>query len=108
MTHALVGCEGNGGAGRAILNCVADYVNEMTEEGAVRLQFNSEDSHEMPVVWVLAVAWNSIWAARTTGKKPELFTIRAELEARVSLLREARRFCNDVTIITTIIENMPF
>ena len=106
VTHALISCVGNDGVGITVLNCVNIHVNGMTDEGAVRLQFNTEDNYEMPVVWVLAVAWSYIWETRALGKKPELFNMRAQLEARVALLRKARKFHNESEAITAIIEGL--
>ena len=40
------------------------------------------------------------------GKKPELYMVRADLEAKVSLLRETRKFNNQAEMITTMITNL--
>ena len=106
LVHALIHCQGNKGAGRAVLNCASRYVTELTGEQAVRLQFETEESFELPVVWFLAVSWISIWEARVLGKKPELYMVRADLEAKVSLLRETRKFNNQAEMITTMITNL--
>ena len=89
-----------------MLNCASGYVTELTGEQAVRLQFETEESFELPVVWFLAVSWISIWEARLLGKKPELYMVRADLEAKVSLLRETRKFNNQAEMITTMITNL--
>ena len=106
VLHALVTCEGNGGVGKSVIDCVSNYGLEITYQSIIRLQFKSEESHEMPVVWVLAVAWASIWEARTKGKKPELYVIRAELEARINLLRDTRKFKKEAEIISNISTNL--
>ena len=49
------------------------------------------DHQELPVVWFLAVAWSSMWESRKLSRGPELYRIRADLEAKVSLLRETRQ-----------------
>ena len=78
----------------------------MTDEQAIRLHFDIEDSYELPVVWFLAVSWASIWDGRMAGKSPELYRVRADLEAKVSMLRETRRFEADAEKITEMINNM--
>ena len=50
----------------------------------------AEGADEYPVVWFLAVTWTNIWDSRRIGRRPELYRIRADLEAKVSLLRKTR------------------
>ena len=78
-------------------------MNGMTEEQALRLQFESEETSELPVVWFLAVSWTAIWEARLLGKRPELYRVRADLEAKISLLRETRLFNDAAGKISTMI-----
>ena len=108
VMHALVTCAGNGGVGRSVLDCVAAHigVGGMTDEQAIRLHFVCEDSNELPMVWFLAVAWTSMWETRMAGKRPELYRVRADLEAKVSLLRKTRHFKADAEEITIMINNM--
>ena len=86
LQHALVRCPGNGGVGHAALQSLPhipgpnDTIVQMIAEGA----------DEYPVVWFLAVTWTNIWESRRTGRRPELYRIRADLEAKVSLLRKTR------------------
>ena len=47
-------------------------------------------SNELPVVWFLAVAWMNIWSTRKSTRRLEYYKVRADLEAKVSLLRETR------------------
>ena len=60
----------------------------------------------MPVVWVMAVAWANILETMVSGKKPELFTIRAQLEASIALLRKARKFEKEAEAITAMVEEL--
>ena len=108
VMHALVTCAGNGSVGRSVLDSVAAHigVGGMTDEQAIRLHFDIEDSNELPVVWFLAVSWASMWDARMAGKRPELYRVRADLEAKVSMLRETRRYKDDAEKVTTMINNM--
>ena len=92
LEHALVICEGNDGVGRGVLDCVSMYAAQtMTAEQALPLKFISEDVHELLNFWLLVVAWASMWEARLVGKRPELYRVRADLEAKVSLLCETRK-----------------
>ena len=89
--HALIQCPANQGAGLAIVQGLPtppqddDHLQEV-----LLLQLDLEDSLELPVVWYLATAWFSIWESRKVGKLPELYKVRADMEAQVNLLRETR------------------
>ena len=89
LVHALVRCAGNQGVGQAVLHCLPldDAIDDLK---VLKLQIELEDSLHFPAVWFLSVAWNSIWESRRLGKRPELYKVRADLEAKVSLLRETR------------------
>ena len=106
LNHALISCPSNGGAGRAVINCVAIFTPGMTDQQALRLEFPAEESSELAVTWVLGMAFFHIWEVRRLGKRPELFTIRADLESKVSLLRQARRFNNDIILIRSMLDQL--
>ena len=90
QVHAFIRCPGNHGVGEAVLHCLPEHA-DLEDQLVLKLQQNLEESQELPVVWFLAEAWRSIWESRTLGKRPELYKVRADLEAKVSLLRETRR-----------------
>ena len=104
LPHALMRCPGNQGVGDAVLDCLPNSDN-LNHNNLLNLQFTLEDSHEYPTVWFLAVAWSSIWESRRLGKRPELYRVRADLEAKVSLLRETR-FSDSAEIISTMISKL--
>ena len=89
LVHALVRCPGNQGVGQAVMHCIPQQAGHQ-DQYFVKLQLDLEDHLELPVVWFLAAAWSLIWERRKQGKRPELYKVRAELEAKVSLLRETR------------------
>ena len=78
----------------------------MQDQDVLHLQIDLEDHLQLPVVFVLAVVWSMIWESRRLGRRPELYKVRAELEARVSLLRETRRHAEAADEITSIISNL--
>ena len=94
------------GVGRAVLDCVSRQVDKLTDVQALRLQFEMEESLELPVVWFLAVSWTSIWEARLLGRRPELYKVRLVLEPKVSLLRETRKLYNEAEKISSMIVSL--
>ena len=69
LLHALVRCPANNG---------------------IRWSCSTLPALELAVAWILAVAWSSLWESRKLGRRPDLYKVRADLEAKVSLLRETR------------------
>ena len=104
LEHALVTCSGNQGIGTAVLGSLP-LQHRVQGHHALKLQFDLEDHLELPVVMFLSIAWSSIWESRAHGKKPEPYKVRADLEAKVSLLRETR-FAEITDIITSMITKL--
>ena len=65
-----------------------------------------DESLVLPVVWSLAVAWLALWNLRQKRTRPQLYLVRAEMEAKIALLRECRKFSNEAAVIDTIIGNI--
>jgi hypothetical protein len=104
LVHALIRCPGNNGVGEAVLHCLPVQVHgALEEQHALKLQLTLGESEELPAVWFLAEAWRSIWESRTLGKRPELYKVRADLEAKVSLLRKTRNHGEAAELISTMI-----
>ena len=104
--HALVHCPGNNGVGVNVLGSLNHFVPGLCVADAMCLDFDVDECLELPLVWFMAVAWGSIWNLRQSKIRPQLYLVRAQLEAKVSLLRECRRFTNAVALINTIIETL--
>jgi hypothetical protein len=57
-----------------------------------------------PLVWLLAVTLLSIWEQRQTSQKVQPYLLRANLEAKVSLLRKTSSTCSTI-LAEKIIDN---
>ena len=91
LVHALVRCPANQGIGEAVLGCISQHIQDgVPDDEVLQLHLHLDGDLELPVVWFLAVAWNALWECRKLGRTPELYKVRADLEAKVSLLRETR------------------
>lgn len=106
LPHALVLCHGNNGVGTRVMQTLQSFVPGLGVEEALRLDFTVEESLRLPLVFALAVAFGAIWDLRLRKTRPQLYLVRAQLEAKVSLLRECRRFTNDATIIDNFINTL--
>ena len=88
LQHGLVDCVGNQGVGHAVLECLPFVSVDKIKVLKLHLQLDSD--LELPVVWFLSASWLSIWETRKSGRRPELYQVRSDLEAKVSMLRETR------------------
>ena len=89
--------------GSWLLTLVRQIDPGVTPAGLLRLEFQSEESQEMPLVWIVAHNLLYIWEIRSNGKKVNIIETRAKLEFKISLLRETR-FRNQYEIIKELFE----
>ena len=91
IPHAFFNCTHNMGAGHNLLAVLRDIMPDITMEKIMRLEFSDlEENMEYPAVWFTAAFLFAIWEKRTKGLRIRTYEIRAEIESKVSLLRETR------------------
>ena len=90
LPHALVHCSGNNGMGLKIVDIARTLVPGAEVEQLLQLNFGAEESQELALVWWLAAGFMAIWNLRSAGKRVDQYLIRAQLEAKINLLRETR------------------
>ena len=90
LSHALFECPSNQGTGNVLLYGLQKYVPRITQQDVLKLNFEVDEDLDFPIVWCTATFLSSLWQLRTEKKRVDLFKIRAELEAKVRLLRESR------------------
>ena len=49
-----------------------------------------DEDLELPLVWLIATIFNAMWKFRESKNKVEPYRVRAELEAKINLLRNTR------------------
>ena len=92
LVHTFFDCTRNMGVGLALLGCVQQIIPELSSEAAVLLDFRcslSEDEN-LAVQCILITGLKYIWETRVAKKVLTLHRMRAEIEARVSILRKTR------------------
>ena len=73
-----------------LLACLSSQAGNLTAKDVILLNFHTPESWELPAVWLIATCLNFIWEDRLARKVSSLDRIRAELLARVSLLRSTK------------------
>ena len=86
-----------------MLSMVRLHDPAVTMNKLLRLEFQCEESVEMPLVWILSQTLLYMWGVRASGKIVNKILTRAVLESKISILRETR-YQNESTIITEIVE----
>ena len=98
MQHALVECRANSDVGYALMHTLG--LNDV--DAVLRLELDAhEEDEELPQVWLLAATLLSIWEQRQGTMKVEPYLVRAQLEAKVNLLRQTR-LINCATILDLV------
>ena len=99
LEHALIQCQANNGVGMALMQTLRLTIPTLTPAEALRLELNVSAEEELPLVWLLAATLLSIWEQRQTSQKVQPYLVRANLEAKVNLLRKTS-YLNCSTILS--------
>ena len=85
-----------------IIECLRSFDANIEVEQVLRLELNVEEELELPLVWFVASVFLIVWNLRTTKSRVQLYEVRAQLEAKVNLLRETRH-SNSATILDQLV-----
>ena len=89
MEH-LLNCMNTDEVSSPLLRCLANQVDNIAPEDIVKLNINTTEGMELPLVWLMTTCLMYIWKERTTCKQAKLVNFMAELLARLSLLRQTK------------------
>ena len=85
--HAFLSCSFNANAGNLLLRGLSNLLPTITSNMILLLDLDIEAADdEHPVVRLIGHFLSNIWASRISKKAVRLYTIRADLEARASLV----------------------
>ena len=104
LPHCLLQCVSTIEVGTLLLSMVREHDPAITPAKLLRLEFECEDTNEMPLVWTIAQTLLYMWGVRATGKTVNRVLTRAVLETKISILRETR-YHNEHLIIKNLVES---
>ena len=106
-SHYFFSCLANREAMQALFKCLQVYDRDITEARFLSLDVRAEDPFTLPTVILLITGLSLIWSNRKQKKETTKWSRRAEIEARVQLLRKcrSRRLQESGEIIANILEN---
>ena len=90
LEHALFQCSFNSGTGTLLRRSLSSLAPRISALQILTLSLDVDLTDEFPCVWLISHTLFFIWSSRVEKKLIRLFQIRADLEARASLLRETR------------------
>ena len=107
LLHAMFLCEFNRDVSHALVQAILPYDSTITPRRLLTLEYDvSDEDLELPITWVTAETLQQIWNSRTSGKRVRLYTIRAEMESKVAMMRKTRHK-ESSQLILEIIRNWP-
>ena len=92
LVHSFFDCSKNMLVGLALLGCVQQILPDLSPQAAVLLDFGCilPVEENLALQCILATGMKYIWEARLAKKVVYKFKMRAEIEARISILRKTR------------------
>ena len=90
LTHSLVLCSYNGGAGQFLLDRLHHVLPNLLPHQVALLDLDVEGDKQLPLVFLTASVLSQVWDCRMKKKPCQLMSIRADLEASVNILRKSR------------------
>ena len=92
LMHAFFLCQKSAVAGHALLGYAQQCLPDLTPEQVLRLELGPDlgDGDQLAVVCLLATGLVYIWETRVQKKAIHLYKMRAEVEAKISILRKSR------------------
>ena len=103
LLHAMFLCEYNRDVSHALVQAILAYDNTITPRRLLTLEYDvADDDLELPITWVTAETLKQIWNSRLSGKRVRLYTIRAEIESKVAMMRKTRHYNSSQKILDII------
>ena len=89
-TEHLLTCSHSSEVSIRLITCLTSYFPAISTADIVMLNIPVTESMELPVVWLVSICLGLIWDQRVLGKIARLEHCRAELLAKLMLLRDTK------------------
>ena len=88
--HTFLTCNFNNGVNNWVIEFSRKVVPNCSLEDIICLNLELANPASFPLIWSLSHVFSSVWQLRLSKKTVNLFHIRAEMEAKVNILRKSR------------------
>ena len=89
-TAHLLTCSLSSEVSNPLLQCLSSYFPTVSPLDITVLNISTTESLELPVVWLISTCLGYIWEERVLGKKAKLSNFRADMVARLRLLKDTK------------------
>ena len=89
MGH-LISCQQGLEVTVPLLNCMKDQDNSVVAGDLTTLSINTTEAMELPATWLIATCLGYVWQERMAGRIARLIACRAELLAKLALLKSTK------------------
>ena len=86
----LLACPYSTQVATTLLAFPSSEAGTLTNKNITTLNFSTSESWELPAAWLVATCLNLIWDDRVASRSTSLISCRAELSARISILRRTK------------------
>ena len=100
--HALLACDYNSGVNDWVVGFTHKVVPNCRNEDIISLNLPIDEPMLFPFIWTLSHVLLLVWQSRLSKKSISLIQIRADIEARINILRKSR-LSEAVTSIESLI-----
>ena len=73
-----------------MLDILNSYLGNVEPADLIILNFQSSESLELPVAWLMSSCLMLVWKDKLAGVRPRWELVRAELTAKLAVLKETR------------------
>ena len=105
LEHALVQCTANNKMCNALVHTPRLHHTDLPVDACLHFDLTVEEEEELPLEWMLAATLLSIWEQRQASANVQPYLVRAQLEAKVNLIRKTR-YENCATILDQKVQIM--
>ena len=73
-----------------LLACLSSQTENLTPKDVTEMRFKTSESWELPAAWLVSTCLGMVWDDRLAGRATTLISCRADILARVALLRRTK------------------
>ena len=73
-----------------LLACLSSQTKSLTPKDVTEMRFKTSESWELPAAWLVSTCLGMVWDDRLAGRATTLVSCRADILARVALLRRTK------------------
>ena len=89
-TEHLLSCPISSEVVTPLVSCLSSQTNNLTNEDIILSSIHTSESWELPAMWLTSTCLSLLWEDRVKGISTSIGRLRAELLAKVALLRDTK------------------